>query len=48
MAPATLRADIERARMIRRRYTLLDLLDDTGLLERAIHEVFGKGTGREA
>ena len=48
IAPAALRADIERARMIRRRYTLLDLLADAGLLGRAIHEVFGKGTGREA
>ncbi|MBX3499402.1 MAG: iron-containing alcohol dehydrogenase [Alphaproteobacteria bacterium] len=48
--PGKLRADIERARMIRRRYTLLDLLADAGLLERAIHEVFGNGsdTGREA
>lgn len=49
--PATLRTDIQRARMIRRRYTLLDLLADAGLLERAIHEVFGNGksrTGREA
>jgi len=36
--------------MIRRRYTLLDLLADAGLLERAIQEVFGngRGTGREA
>jgi glycerol-1-phosphate dehydrogenase [NAD(P)+] len=48
ITPATLRADIQRARMIRRRYTLLDLLADAGLLERAINEVFGKGTGREA
>jgi glycerol-1-phosphate dehydrogenase [NAD(P)+] len=48
ITPATLRADIQRARMIRRRYTLLDLLADAGLLERAIQEVFGKGTGREA
>jgi len=45
---AALRTDIQRARMIRRRYTLLDLLADAGLLERAIHDVFGKGTGREA
>jgi glycerol-1-phosphate dehydrogenase [NAD(P)+] len=50
IGPATLRADIQRARMIRRRYTLLDLLADAGLLERAIHEVFGNGkmAGREA
>lgn len=45
ITPATLRADIQRARMIRRRYTLLDLLADAGLLERAIQEVFN---GREA
>jgi len=50
IAPATLRADIQRARMIRRRYTLLDLLADAGLLERAIHDVLGNGkaTGRKA
>lgn len=47
VSPARLRCDIGRARMIRRRYTLLDLLADLGLLERAIDDVFGNGKGAE-
>lgn len=37
---AKLAADCRRARLIRRRYTLLDLLDDLGWLDRAIADVF--------
>lgn len=36
-------ADHRRARLIRRRYTLLDLLDDLGWLDRAIAEQFAPG-----
>lgn len=35
-----LAADYRRARLIRRRYTLLDLLDDLGWLDRALAEIF--------
>lgn len=38
---ATLAADYRRARLIRRRYTLLDLLEDLGWLDRAIADLFG-------
>ncbi|HUQ27937.1 MAG TPA: sn-glycerol-1-phosphate dehydrogenase [Usitatibacter sp.] len=37
---ATLAADYRRARLIRRRYTLLDLLEDLGWLDRAVAELF--------
>ncbi|MBI2769855.1 MAG: iron-containing alcohol dehydrogenase [Burkholderiales bacterium] len=37
---ATLATDYRRARLIRRRYTLLDLLDDLGWLDRAIAALF--------
>jgi glycerol-1-phosphate dehydrogenase [NAD(P)+] len=37
---AALAADYRRARLIRRRYTLLDLLDDLGWLERAVADLF--------
>lgn len=47
VSPAKLRNDIQRARMIRRRYTLLDLLADLGLLDRAIDDVFGNGAGAQ-
>lgn len=36
-------ADHRRARLIRRRYTLLDLLDDLGWLDRAIAGQFAPG-----
>jgi glycerol-1-phosphate dehydrogenase [NAD(P)+] len=36
----TLAADYRRARLIRRRYTLLDLLEDLGCLDRAVAELF--------
>jgi len=35
-----LAADYRRARLIRRRYTLLDCLDDLGWLDRAIDALF--------
>jgi len=35
-----LAADYRRARLIRRRYTLLDLLDDLGWLDRAVADLF--------
>ena len=38
---ATLAADYRRARLIRRRYTLLDLLEDLGWLDDAIAELCG-------
>jgi glycerol-1-phosphate dehydrogenase [NAD(P)+] len=38
---AKLRDDVARARMIRRRYTILDLLADLGWLEAAVAETFG-------
>ncbi|HXR57379.1 MAG TPA: sn-glycerol-1-phosphate dehydrogenase [Casimicrobiaceae bacterium] len=38
-----LAADYRRARLIRRRYTLLDCLDDLGWLDRAIDAVFAPG-----
>ncbi|MBC5768479.1 iron-containing alcohol dehydrogenase [Ramlibacter albus] len=38
---ATLAADYRRARLIRRRYTLLDLLEDLGWLDRAVGELCG-------
>jgi glycerol-1-phosphate dehydrogenase [NAD(P)+] len=37
---ATLAADYRRARLIRRRYTVLDLVEDLGWLERAIEALF--------
>ncbi|HUP28734.1 MAG TPA: iron-containing alcohol dehydrogenase [Usitatibacter sp.] len=37
---ATLAADYRRARLIRRRYTLLDLLEDLGWLDRAVADLF--------
>ncbi len=37
---ATLAADYRRARLIRRRYTLLDLLEDLGWLDRAVASLF--------
>jgi glycerol-1-phosphate dehydrogenase [NAD(P)+] len=40
---ATLAADYRRARLIRRRYTLLDLLEDLGWLDRAVAELFAAG-----
>lgn len=38
---ARLAADYRRARLIRRRYTLLDLLEDLGWLDRALADLFG-------
>jgi glycerol-1-phosphate dehydrogenase [NAD(P)+] len=40
---AKLAADHRRARLIRRRYTVLDLLDDLGWLDRAVAELFAPG-----
>jgi glycerol-1-phosphate dehydrogenase [NAD(P)+] len=37
---STLAADYRRARLIRRRYTLLDLLEELGWLDVAIGELF--------
>jgi glycerol-1-phosphate dehydrogenase [NAD(P)+] len=47
---STLAADYRRARLIRRRYTLLDLLDDLGWLDRAVTELFAPAGfwGRQA
>jgi glycerol-1-phosphate dehydrogenase [NAD(P)+] len=39
----TLAADYRRARLIRRRYTLLDLLEDLGWLDRAVADLFAPG-----
>jgi glycerol-1-phosphate dehydrogenase [NAD(P)+] len=41
LSPQKLAADIRRARLIRRRYTILDCLEDLGLLDRAIAAVCG-------
>ena len=41
LSPQKLAGDIRRARLIRRRYTILDCLEDLGLLERAIAAVCG-------
>jgi len=43
IAGARLAADYRRARLIRRRYTLLDLLDDIGWLDAAITDLFSPG-----
>lgn len=43
VTPAQLRADYRRARLIRRRYTLLDLLEDIGWLEPAVDDLFSHG-----
>lgn len=40
---ASFAADHRRARLIRRRYTVLDLLDDLGWLDRAIADLFAPG-----
>lgn len=40
IATGALAADYRRARLIRRRYTLLDLLDDLGWLDRAVGDLF--------
>lgn len=40
---AQLARDYRRARLIRRRYTLLDLLEDTGLLQPAVADLFAPG-----
>jgi len=47
---AALAADYRRARLIRRRYTLLDLLDDLGWLDRAVADLFAPAGfwGRQA
>ena len=37
---ATLAADYRRARLIRRRYTLLDLVEDLGCLDHAVADLF--------
>jgi glycerol-1-phosphate dehydrogenase [NAD(P)+] len=39
ISPARLRNDLLAARMIRRRYTALDLAAEVGLLERCVDEV---------
>jgi glycerol-1-phosphate dehydrogenase [NAD(P)+] len=43
IAAARLAADYRRARLIRRRYTVLDLLDDLGWLDAAITDLFSPG-----
>jgi glycerol-1-phosphate dehydrogenase [NAD(P)+] len=40
---ATFRATYARARMIRRRYTVLDLAAETGLLNECVEELFAPG-----
>jgi len=40
---AQLRRDYRRARLIRRRYTILDVLEDFGWLDRAIDAMFAPG-----
>jgi glycerol-1-phosphate dehydrogenase [NAD(P)+] len=39
VTPARLRADLLAARMIRRRYTVLDLAAEVGVLERCVDDV---------
>jgi glycerol-1-phosphate dehydrogenase [NAD(P)+] len=43
ISPARLATDCRRARLIRRRYTVLDLLDELGLLDSAIASLFSPG-----
>ena len=43
VGPAALAADYRRARLIRRRYTLLDLLADMGRLDEAVDALFAPG-----
>jgi len=43
IAAARLAADYRRARLIRRRYTVLDLLDELGWLDAAITDLFSPG-----
>jgi len=43
IALSKLATDYRRARLIRRRYTLLDALEDLGWLDRAIEHLFGPG-----
>lgn len=40
ITPVSLARDYRRARLIRRRYTVLDLLDELGWLDTAVHELF--------
>jgi glycerol-1-phosphate dehydrogenase [NAD(P)+] len=40
---AKLKADHRRARLIRRRYTVLDVVEDLGWLDRATDALFGAG-----
>ena len=40
VGPGKLAADYRRARLIRRRYTLLDLLADMGRLDEAVDSLF--------
>jgi glycerol-1-phosphate dehydrogenase [NAD(P)+] len=43
LTPSAFRATYERARMIRRRYTVLDLAAETGLLGELVDELFAPG-----
>ena len=43
LSVARMAADYRRARLIRRRYTLLDLLEDLGWLDRAVADICGPG-----
>lgn len=43
LTPERHRATVLKARWIRKRYTLLDMLDEAGMLERAVAECFDKG-----
>ncbi len=46
VTPDHLRHTVARARFLRDRYTILDLLDETGLLERAINEALPRAVAR--
>ncbi|MBA3324130.1 MAG: hypothetical protein H0T41_02225 [Rhodobacteraceae bacterium] len=48
MPPARHRATIAASRFIRSRYTVLDLLDECGLLEAALEDVFAAPDFRAA
>ena len=43
LTPAAFRDTYHRARMIRRRYTVLDLAAETGLLDECVEELFAPG-----
>ncbi|MBU1175885.1 MAG: sn-glycerol-1-phosphate dehydrogenase [Alphaproteobacteria bacterium] len=46
VAPADFETTVRAARFLRSRYTIFDLLDETGLLDAALHDVGIAGTGQ--